>query len=85
MYYVYVLQSLKNNFIYVGSSPNLERRLKEHNNGTAESTKAHVPLKVVYYEAFLDKIDALNREKKLEHRGSVIGHLKKRIANSLSN
>ena len=85
MYYVYVLKSQKRNFIYIGSTPDLDRRLKEHNSKNVESTKGYVPLKLVYYEAYLDKNDALNREKKLKHHGSVIGHLKKRLANSLSD
>lgn len=85
MYYVYVLKSQKPAFIYVGSTPDLDRRLREHNNKAVESTKCHVPLKLIYYEAFLDKRDAINREKKLKHHGSVIGYLKKRLINSLSN
>jgi len=48
------------------------------------STKKHIPFKIVYYEAYLDRQDAIERENKLKHHGSVIGHLKKRLKNSLS-
>ena len=41
-------------------------------------------MNLVYYEAYLDKQDALDRENKLKHHGSVIGHLKKRLTKELS-
>ena len=43
------------------------------------STKSFAPFKLVYYEAYRSKQDALLRESKLKHHGSVIGHLKKRV------
>ena len=84
MHYVYLLQGNNNQHIYVGSTENVEKRLAEHNNGRNYSTKKYAPFSLVYYEAYLDKRDALNREHKLKHHGSVIGHLKKRLKNSLS-
>ncbi|MFH1618312.1 MAG: hypothetical protein ABIG11_00245, partial [bacterium] len=45
-------------------------------------TKPYVPLKLIYYEAYLSKKDAFNREHKLKHHGSVIGHLKRRLRDS---
>jgi len=83
MYYVYLLKSIKHKFTYVGSTPDLVRRVSEHNNGSVKSTKFYVPLKIIYYEAYADEKDALKREQKLKHHGSVIGHLKKRLKNSL--
>jgi predicted GIY-YIG superfamily endonuclease len=47
------------------------------------STKFYAPLNLVYYEAYLDKRDALNREKALKHHGSIIGLLKKRLVTTL--
>lgn len=66
MYYVYVLQSEKDRKIYVGFTKNLEERLKLHNNGKVKSTKNRLPLKLVYYEACLNKDDASHREKYLK-------------------
>jgi putative endonuclease len=79
MYYVYILQSQKSDFIYIGSTPDLKKRFYEHNNSRSKATKPHAPFKLVYYEAYADKRDALGREYKLKHHGSVIGHLKKRL------
>ncbi|MEK7094137.1 MAG: GIY-YIG nuclease family protein [Patescibacteria group bacterium] len=47
MFYVYILKSLKDNGFYIGQSRNLERRLKEHNNGFVSSTKNRRPLVLV--------------------------------------
>jgi len=85
MYYVYVLKSEKKGFIYVGSTNDLKRRLFEHNNGNVRSTKFYMPLRLVYYEAYLEEKDALEREYRLKHHGSVIGHLKKRLFYSLKS
>ncbi|HCJ66963.1 MAG TPA: excinuclease ABC subunit C [Elusimicrobia bacterium] len=68
----------------MGSTPDLKKRIFEHNTGRNKSTKFYVPLKLVYYEAYTDEKDALAREYKLKHHGSVIGHLKKRLKNSLT-
>ena len=71
MYYVYILQSEVDRSLYIGYSENLKRRLRDHNQGKNISTKGRDPLKLVYYEAFLNKKDALNREKYLK---SGYGH-----------
>ncbi len=83
MYYVYIIRSLKDDYLYTGCTSNLKSRLREHNAGQSLSTYKHKPFMLIYYEAFLDMRDALDREKKLKHHGSVIGHLKKRLKYSL--
>jgi putative endonuclease len=66
MFYTYVLQSLKDNQLYIGWSPDLKKRVTDHNKGLVESTKQRRPLKLVYYEACLDKVKSLKREKYLK-------------------
>jgi len=67
MYYVYILRSLGSNKHYVGSTTKpVEERLSEHNSGSNKWTKAHRPLKLVYYENFICKEDCLHREKFLK-------------------
>ena len=83
MYYVYLIQSLHKDFLYVGSTEDLRRRFLEHNHGTQKATKVYAPFKLIYYEAYASKTDAFIREKALKHHGSVIGHLKRRVINSL--
>ena len=61
-YYVYILQSLKNNSLYIGYTSDLKKRFTEHNSGLSQATKPFVPYKLIFYEAFLDRTDAKNRE-----------------------
>ena len=63
MYYVYVLQSLKDKKLYIGYTANLRRRLKEHKHGGSESTKKRLPFRLIFYEAFILEGDAKRREK----------------------
>jgi len=66
MFYVYILQSLKDGQLYTGCSDDLKRRLAEHSSGAVISTKSRQPMKLVYYEACCDKQDAFHREKYLK-------------------
>jgi putative endonuclease len=66
MFYVYLLQSLKDSKLYIGSTADLKRRLNEHNRGQSQSTRLGRPWKLIYYEAYLDKRDADGREKFLK-------------------
>jgi putative endonuclease len=63
MYYVYVLQSEKDKKLYIGFTANIEDRFKRHNYGDNISTKSRKPFLLIYYEAHLDKEDALRRER----------------------
>jgi len=65
-YYTYILQSLKNKSLYIGYTASLKRRFESHNNGQNLATKAFIPYKLIYYEAFLNRIDAKNREEYLK-------------------
>jgi putative endonuclease len=63
MYYVYAISSLKRNYIYVGLTDNIERRLSEHNTGKNKTTKPYCPFVVIYFEECNSRIEARNREK----------------------
>ena len=62
MFYVYILQSLKDSRLYIGSTSDLKRRFSEHNRGQSRSTRSGRPWKLIYYESYLDKRDAGGRE-----------------------
>lgn len=66
MFYVYVLQSLKDNKLYIGFTSDLKRRFKEHNNGESKSTKSRKPFELLYYEAHKSERDARRRERYLK-------------------
>ena len=61
-YYVYILQSQKDQSLYIGYTSDLKKRFKEHKNGENQATKPFRPYKLIFYEAFLNRIDAKNRE-----------------------
>jgi len=63
MFYVYTLSSLERNYIYVGLTDNLERRLFEHNSGKNKTTKPYGPFKLIYFEECATRIEARAREK----------------------
>ncbi len=63
MFYVYVIEGLKNSNVYVGYTKDLIKRLKEHNQGLNFSTKPYKSWKCIYYEACLNENDAKLREK----------------------
>lgn len=64
--YVYVLQSLRGEHLYIGFTKDLKRRLQEHNDGLNFSTKPYAPWMVIHYEAYGDEKDAHRREKYLK-------------------
>jgi putative endonuclease len=58
MYTVYILQSLKDNRYYIGSTNNLKRRFIEHNRGQTRSTANRKPFKLIYKEEYNNSKDA---------------------------
>lgn len=83
MYYVYVLQSIKDKKLYTGYTKDLKLRFEQHQKGLVESTKDRKPLKLIYYEACLKKQDATHREKYLKtHYGKMF--LKHRLKSYLT-
>jgi len=66
MFYVYVLKSLKDAGLYIGCTKDLKTRINEHASGSVESTTNRLPVKLIYYEACLNRGDAFRREKYLK-------------------
>jgi putative endonuclease len=66
LYFVYILYSLSFDRYYIGSTENIEERLKKHlANHKGFSGKAK-DWKIKYKEEFGNKAEALNREKQLK-------------------
>ena len=82
-YYVYVLKSLKDGFLYTGYTGDLKQRISKHNAGQVISTKNRIPFELIYFEACRNKNDALKREKYLK---TTYGkrYLKNRLSNDLN-
>ncbi len=70
MFYTYVLYSQNFDRFYVGQTNNISFRLERHNAGLVKSTKHYIPWKLVYFEEFHSRSEAMIREKQLKsHRG----------------
>ncbi len=81
MFYTYVLESAKDQNLYIGWTNDLKKRYEKHNLGKVFSTKARKPFKLLYYEACLSKEDAIKREKYFK-TGFGRRFLKNRLAGS---
>ncbi len=64
MAYVYLLKSLKDLDNYIGSTPYLEQRIKQHHDGLVVSTKCRRPLKLIGYR----ETETLGEARILEHK-----------------
>lgn len=83
MYYVYVLENQDKSF-YIGFTSDVNKRVADHNNGKGgRTTSLKSNWKLIYYEMYLEKNDALGREKFLKG-GSGRKYLKKQLKNYLS-
>jgi len=69
MYWVYILEDLKDKKRYIGYTENLKKRLKEHKERKVFSTKYWGNFKVIYVEGCLNKEDATRREKYFKTTG----------------
>ena len=66
-YFVYILRSLRNGKLYVGHTENVERRVKQHNQGQGgKFTREQGPWKLVYNEEQADRSKAIARERYLK-------------------
>ena len=63
MFYVYALSSLEHNYIYVGLTQDINKRIKRHNDGRERTTKFYKPFELIYSEVCITRIEVKVREK----------------------
>jgi len=66
MFFCYVIKSVEFDYYYKGHCEDLELRLRQHNSGMTQSIKNFVPFKLVYFEEFETREEAIKREKYLK-------------------
>jgi len=62
MFITYILFSEKSDMYYVGSTGNLDDRIKRHNTGRSTFTKRGIPWKIVYQKKYQTKSEAYQAE-----------------------
>jgi len=65
-YFLYIIKSKKSGGFYIGTTGNLDDRLRRHNGGYSGYTKSGVTWDMVYTEVFNSRSEALAREKQLK-------------------
>jgi putative endonuclease len=66
-YFVYLLEC-NDKSIYTGIAIDLARRLREHKAGTgARYTRSHGAKKILYWEKYKTRSEALKREAEIKH------------------
>jgi putative endonuclease len=75
MWYVYILLC-RNGDYYKGCTNNIAERFERHQNGYVESTKNHLPVKLINYTMFTNQEKAYEFEKYLKS-GSGRAFMKK--------
>jgi len=65
-YFIYILYSKQYKRTYTGQTNNLENRLRYHNAGKVQSTKAYAPWEVIYFEEYASRSETIKREKWLK-------------------
>jgi putative endonuclease len=84
MFYVYVLHSKRDFGLYIGYSTDLRRRLAEHKDGASQATSYRGPWSLIYYEAYVEEVDAIGRERYLKSGGGRKLLRSRRIKNACS-
>jgi len=61
-FFLYILESQRDGSFYVGTTNNLEDRIRRHNEGRVKYTKAKGPWRLVYSEDHSNRSSAMKRE-----------------------
>ncbi len=69
MFNVYLLHSIADSGFYIGYTTDLKRRLSERKQGASVATRHRGPWKLIYYEAYTERLDAEGPERYLKSGG----------------
>ena len=69
MFYMYILRNEKDSF-YIGTTNNIDKRIKQHNSHQSNYTRNRGPWELVYEEEFQSRSEAIKREYYLKSQKS---------------
>ena len=78
MYYVYILQSLKDKSYYTGYTADLKKQFRKHNEGGQKYSSQKRPYILIWYCAFISKAKAAAFERYLK-QGSGFAFARKHL------
>ena len=67
-FYVYLISSTLKNWVYVGMTEDIEKRIHQHNSGQVKSTKSCRPFNLLFVQEVKTRIEARDLEKWLKVR-----------------
>ena len=65
-FYVFILQSKKDFSFYVGQCDDLDGRMSCHFDGLSRYTASKRPWRLLYFEVYASRLEALRRERKIK-------------------
>jgi putative endonuclease len=65
-FFVYILQSMKDFSFYVGQCNDLDKRMSKHYDGMSKYTATKRPWRLVYFEMYNSRSDAIKRENQIK-------------------
>ena len=68
MFFTYILYSDSLSQYYIGYTSDLDSRVARHNSGGSRYTKRGIPWRLVYFESFGTKSEAISRERFLKRQ-----------------
>ena len=71
-FFVYILQSMKDFSFYVGQCNDLDYRMSKHFEGMSRYTASKRPWRLVYFEMYGSRSEALRREKEIKGKKSRV-------------
>ncbi len=71
-YYVYIMQSSKDFSYYIGQTNDLDHRISKHNDGFGKYSSTKRPWKLVYFEKYETRGEAIKREREVKGKKSKI-------------
>ncbi len=66
MFYTYAIKSIVRNYLYVGLTNNIARRIDQHQDGREQTTAAYRPFRLILTEEYKTRAEARKREKCLK-------------------
>ena len=69
-FFVYILQSMKDFSFYIGQCDDLDWRMSKHFEGMSKYTASKRPLRLVYFEMYESRSDAIKREREIKGKKS---------------